>query len=244
MPVLADNYTLGKGDVLTITVYDYDELTTTVRISNKGDIIFPLIGQVHVGGLNIPEAARKIASKLADGYIIRPQVNIFVKEFKSKQTIILGQIKEPGVIELQGPTNLLTLISRAGGLKEDAGDTVTIKRTIKGTQKTITVDLKALIEGGDTTKNIPILAGDTVSISKKGSCYITGQVNQPNAYPCDRNTTVLKLISLAGGFNGKAAKSSVKIVRVEDGEKKVFKNIELNTSLQVDDIVIVPESFF
>jgi polysaccharide export outer membrane protein len=244
LSVTGEDYRIGSGDVLTITVFDYDELKTTVRVSDNGNITFPLIGEVHIGGLSLPGAAEKIAAMLADGYIIHPQVSIFIEEFKSKKTIILGQVKQPGVIELQGPATLLALISQAGGLKEDAGETATIKRTVNGKRQTITIDLKALIEGGDTTQNITILGGDTVSISKNGTCYITGQVNQPNAYPCDRNITVLKLISLAGGFNGKAAKSSVKIVRVIDGEKKVFKDVELNTPLQVDDVVIVPESFF
>ena len=243
-PVAGEDYKIGAGDVLTITVFNYDELKTTVRVSDNGNITFPLIGEVHISGLSLPDAAKKIAGMLADGYIIRPQVSIFIEEFKSKKIIILGQVKNPGVIELRGPTTLLALISQAGGLKEDAGETATIKRTVKGKRQTITIDLKALIEGGDMTKNIPIIGGDTVAIAKNGTCYITGQVNQPNAYPCERNTTVLKLISLAGGFNGKAAKSSVKIVRVIDGEKKVFTNVELNTPLQVDDVVIVPESFF
>lgn len=244
LPVFAQDYSIGSGDVLTVTVYDHDELKTTARVSNNGNIIFPLVGEVHVGGLRIPRAADKIRALLADGYIINPQVNIFIEEFKSKKVIILGQVQRPGLIELRGPTSLLQLISQAGGMKDDAGETATIKRTVKGEQKTITVDLNALIELGDTSKNIQILGGDTVSISKKGTCYITGEVNQPNAYPCDRKTTLLQLISLAGGFNGKASDSSIKIIRVINGEKKIFKGVELNTALQPDDIIIVPESFF
>ena len=242
--VFAEDYTIGPGDVLTISVYDHDELKSTVRVSDKGNIVFPLIGQIHVGDLGIPEASAKIRAQLADGYIIQPQVNIFIDQFKSKKAIILGQVVHPGLIELQGPTTLLELISKAGGMKEAAGETATIKRMVGGKQKTITVDLNALIEQGDTTKNIPIHGGDTVSISKKGTCYITGEVNQPNAYPCGKNTTLLKLVSMAGGFNGKASDSRIKIIRVIDGEKKIFKNVELNVQLQADDIIIVPESFF
>jgi polysaccharide export outer membrane protein len=240
----AENYIIGAGDVLTITVYDHDELKTTVRVSDNGSIVFPLIGRVHVGNMGIPEASAKIGSQLADGYIIQPQVNIFIDQFKSQKAIILGQVVKPGLIELQGPATLLELISKAGGLQEGAGETATIKRLVNGEQKTITVDLNALIEQGDTTKNIPIQGGDTVSISKQGTCYITGEVNQPNAYPCGKKTTLLKLVSMAGGFNGKASDSRIKIIRVIDGEKKIFKDVELNVQLQADDIIIVPESFF
>ncbi len=240
----ASDYTIGSGDVLTISVYDHPELKSTVRVSNNGNINFPLIGEVHVGELTIPGASAKIKALLADGYIIRPQVTIFIDQFKSQKAIILGQVVQPGLIELQGPTSLLALISQAGGIREDAGETATIKRMVKGQQKIITIDLKALLEQGDTTKNIQIQGGDTVSISKQGTCYITGEVNQPNAYPCGNKTTLLKLISRAGGFNGKASKSSIKIIRIIDGKKKIFNNVELNVQLQADDIIIVPESFF
>ncbi|RUM40961.1 MAG: periplasmic polysaccharide biosynthesis/export protein [Desulfobulbus sp.] len=240
----ADDYTIGSGDVLTITVYDHPELKNTVRVSDNGNIVYPLIGEVHVGELKIPEAASKITSMLGDGYIIKPQVNIFIEQFKSKKAIILGQVLNPGLIELQGPTSLLELISQAGGLKDSSGETAIIKREVKGKQQTIKVDLHALIERGDAAQNLQIFGGDTVSISKQGSCYITGEVNQPNAYPCGKGTTLLKLISLAGGFNGKASDSSIKIIRVINGKKKIFKDVELNTALQADDIIIVPESFF
>jgi polysaccharide export outer membrane protein len=244
MQAAAEDYTIGASDVLTITVYDHDELKTTVRVSDNGNIVFPLIGKVHVGDLKIPDAAEKLKALLADGYIINPQVNIFIEQFKSKKVIVLGQVLQPGLKELQGPTTLLELISQAGGMKDGAGETATIKRTVNGKQQTITIDLDALLEQGDSTKNIQILGGDTISISKKGTCYITGEVNQPNAYPCGRNTTLLKLISMAGGFNGKESDSSIKIIRVINGEKKIFEDVELNTPLQPDDIVIVPESFF
>ncbi len=242
--VFADDYIIGANDVLTITVFDHEELKTTVRVSNNGNIVFPLIQEVHVGGLKLSAASEKMQSLLADGYIINPQVHIFVDEFKSKKVIVLGQVTKPGVVELRGPTTLLELLSKVGGLKEGAGEKAVIKRTIKGATKTITVDLRALLDGGDASENIQIQGGDTVAIAKGGTCYITGEVNQPNAYPCDRNSTVLKIVTLAGGFNGLASESSVKIIRMVNGEKKIFKNVELNTRLQPDDIIVVPESFF
>lgn len=244
IPVCADDYTIGSNDVLTITVFDHEELKTTVRVSNTGSIVFPLIQVVQVGGLKVSAAAERIQSLLADGYIINPQVNIFVDEFKSKKVIVLGQVMQPGVVELRGPTTLLELLSKTGGLKEGAGEVAVIKRTVVGESKTITVDLNALFESGDSSKNITIHGGDTISIAKSGTCYITGEVKQPNAYLCGKNSTVLKLVSLAGGFTGLASTSSVKIIRIVDGEKKIYSGVELNTTVRPDDIVMVPESFF
>ncbi|MCI5146698.1 MAG: hypothetical protein D3923_14535 [Candidatus Electrothrix sp. AR3] len=117
-----------------------------------------------------------------------------------------------------------------------------------GQKKKITLDLKKLIENGDRTANIEIFGGDTVSIAlakdATSICYITGQVNRPGAYPCDANTTVLKIVSLAGSFTGIASESSVRINRVVNGKKQVLKDVELDTSVLADDVIEVPESFF
>ncbi len=241
--VAADDYVLGPSDVLTVTVYGHDDLKTTVRVTNNGYIVMPLIGQVKVGGLKISDAVNKLTTLLADGYIINPQVNIFIEEYRSKKAIVLGHVNHPGIVELRGHMTFFELLSKSGGLKEGAGNTATIKRKVNGKKQVIVVDLKSLIERGDLSKNVPIHDGDTVYIAKGGTCYVTGEVDHPDAYPCD-NVTVLKMIALAGGFTGKASKSSVKIIRVVNGKKTVLEDVDLDTLVQPDDIIVVPESFF
>ena len=237
-------YAVGPGDVLSITVYDHDELTVKVRVSESGFINFPLIGDVRVGGLGISTAANRIEKALADGYIIEPQVTIFIEQFKSKKVVVLGPVHNPGLVELKGPTTLLELISQVGGLKKNAGETATIKRQKNGRQKKISIDLERLIQHGDRRQNIRIQGGDTVTINEGAVCFITGEVNKPGEYPCGRNTTVLKMISLAGSFTGIAAESSIEINRMVKGKKKVLKNVALDTPVQPEDVIIVPESFF
>ena len=240
----ATDYFLGPGDVLKITVYDNDDLETTTRISDNGNIIMPLLGQVKVDGLTVSQASEHIAKLLADGYIINPQVNIFVKEFRSKKAIVLGQVNRPGIIEISGPITFLELISKAGGLADDFGDTATIKHKNSTKDDVVTINVKSLIEGGDLSQNIPIRDGDTVFVSKGGMCYVTGEVESPGAYPCKDEPTVLKLIALAGGFTGKADKDGVNIVRVVDGKKTILKDVDLQKSLLPDDVIVVPEGFW
>ncbi len=241
----AENYLVGSGDVLSITVYDNDDLTTKVRVSAVGTIVMPLLGQIEVTGETVNGITDKITRLLADGYLVNPQVNIFVEEFRSKKVVILGNVRKPGLIELSGPTNFLELVSKAGGLEKDAGDNATIQRKKDNeASAVIVVDLLALIEQGDLSQNILIKDGDTVFISKAGMCFITGEVERPGTYSCGEGTTVLRLIALSGGFTGKASKSSIRIVRIIDNDKKTFKDVDLYTALQANDVVVVPESFF
>ena len=238
-------YIIGPGDILDISVYDNDDLKTTVRVGANGDIVIPLLGPVQVKDLTIQQVSHKITQLLADGYLVNPQVNVFVKEFRSKKVVMLGRIRKPGLIELSGPISLLELISKSGGLESDVGDTATVKRVVDGKDKIILINLVSLIEGGDLSQNVPIHDGDTVVISKSGMCYVTGEVEDPGSYPCGERSTVLKLIALSGGFNGKASKSSVKIVRIVNGDKTVIEDVDLDTTFVFDnDVIVVPESFF
>lgn len=240
-----EEYRVGPGDVLSINVYDNDDLTTKVMVNSDGTIIMPLLGPVEVAGLSIPDVTGKITALLADGYLVNPQVNVFVEEYRSKKVVVLGQVRNPGLIELSGAITFLELISKAGGLTNEAGDTATIKRSSNdGSDDIVVVDLDALIEKGDISQNVQILDGDTVNVAKGGMCFVTGEVGKPGTYPCDSATTVLKIIALAEGFTGKASKSGVRIVRVVDNEKRVYKDVDLDTSLQQDDVIVVPESFF
>jgi polysaccharide biosynthesis/export protein len=241
---LAEDYLVGAGDVLKIDVYDNPDLKTTVRVTTNGMIVMPLLGQVKVSGLKVSDVTQKLTRYLADGYLINPQVNIFIEDFRSKKAVILGQVYRPGIVEIRGTTSFLETISSAGGLKEAAGDVATIKRISGEKQEVIIVDIKSMVEGGDLSQNIPIHDGDTIYISKGGMCYVTGEVKNPDAYSCDKDTTVLKLIARSGGFTGKASKSSVRIVRLVDGEKTIYKDVDLHGEVQANDIIVVPESFF
>jgi polysaccharide export outer membrane protein len=242
----AEDYLIGPGDVLSISVYDNEDLTTKVRVSTAGTIVMPLLGQIEVQGVTVNAITDKLTRLLADGYLVNPQVNIFVEEYRSKKVVILGNVRAPGLIELSGSINFLELVSKAGGLDKDAGDTATIQREKNDTEASsvIVIDLLALIEKGDLSQNVQIKDGDTVFISKAGMCFITGEVDNAGTYSCGDGTTVLRLVALAGGFTGKASKSRIKVVRIVNNEKKVFEDVDLYTPLQDNDVVVVPESFF
>ncbi|MDR3629218.1 MAG: polysaccharide biosynthesis/export family protein [Desulfocapsaceae bacterium] len=242
--VSAQDYLVGPGDVLSITVYDNDDLKTKVRVSSNGTIVMPLLGQVNVNKLSISAITEKLTHLLANGYIVNPQVNVFVDEFRSKKVVILGNVRNPGLIELNGPTTFLELVSKAGGFDKDAGDSATIKRKTEGKDDVIFINLFSLVKGGDMTQNVQINDEDTVYIASAGMCYVTGEVGSPGTYACGEGATVLKLVALAHGFTGKAAKSSINIVRIVDNKKKVLENVSLDTPVVHNDVIVVPESFF
>ncbi|MCK5312027.1 MAG: polysaccharide biosynthesis/export family protein, partial [Desulfobacteraceae bacterium] len=240
------NYIIGEGDVLSIYVYENEDLSKTVRVNADNSIRVPLIGVVNIEGLTVPNIASKLENLFADGYLINPQIDVFIKEFKSKTAVILGQIRSPGQYELRGEISFLEFVSKAGGLTADAGNIATIKRAASGTDTTnkITIDLDKLIREGDASVNLPIQNGDSIYISKADVYYVSGEVEAPDSYKFESNITVIKAIIKAGGFTGIAAKGDVRIIREIDGEKKVLKDVDMDEKILANDVIIVPESFF
>ncbi|MCL4476358.1 MAG: SLBB domain-containing protein, partial [Nitrospirae bacterium] len=86
--------------------------------------------------------------------------------------------------------------------------------------------------------------GDSIYIQKAGFFYVTGEVKKPDAYKFDEGTTVLKAITMAGGFTDKAAEKRVKIKRKDSGRENTMERVGLDELVRPDDVIIVPESFF
>ncbi|OQX63521.1 MAG: hypothetical protein B5M56_02605 [Desulfococcus sp. 4484_241] len=242
-------YIIGPGDVLAINVYEHPDLTTESQVDDNGTIRFPLIGELRVEGMTVSGLSEALEKKLADGYIINPQVSIIVKEYRNRKATILGQVNSPGLYELKGRTTLLELISTAGGLTEDAGQYAYITRM--GTAHSretdgdvIKIDLKKLVEEGTTDQNVLIHNGDSIFITKMEKIYVTGEVKYPGAYPYEKGLTVIKAITNARGFTDKASATGVQIIRKENGKERVLDRVRMDDLVKPDDVIVVPESFF
>lgn len=239
------DYIVGEGDVLMISVYENDDLSTVARVTYEGTIAVPLLGQVVVKDLTVSDVSKKIQALYADGYIVNPQVNVFIKEHRSRKAVILGEVGEPGIYNLQQRTSLLELISQAGGLTKYAGTMATIKRSNGDPdENTIEVDFKKLVEKGKNEFNIQIKDGDSVYIPKQKVFYVAGEVKKPDAYSYDEKPTIIKAVTMAGGFTAKASRTGVKIIRKEGGKEKVLEDVMMDEVVLPDDVIVVPESFF
>ncbi|MFH2059626.1 MAG: polysaccharide biosynthesis/export family protein [Pseudomonadota bacterium] len=246
LTLFAQEYVIGEGDVLNINVYENEDLSTTVRVSADSTIRVPLVGEISVKDLTVSQVSSKIEKLFADGYLVNPQVDVFISEHRSKKAIILGQVKNPGQYELRGKITFLEFISKAGGLTAEAGSRATIKRINKSSKDDaqIVLDLEKLIKQGDASLNIIIQDNDSIYISQAKTYYVSGEVNKPNSYKFEQELTVIKAITMAGGFSKIAAKNKVKIIRIVNGEKRIFQNVNMDEPVLPEDVIVVPESFF
>jgi polysaccharide biosynthesis/export protein len=124
------DYVIGNGDLLAVQVFDVQELNREVRVSQTGTIGLPLVPvRLHVSGLTETQAQLKIAEVLeANGLVSHPDVSVTVKEHKSKPITIVGAVPHPMVYQADRQVTLIEVLAEAGGISNDAGNTVIISR--------------------------------------------------------------------------------------------------------------------
>jgi len=260
---MARDYRVGGYDVLSITVYEEADLSReSIRISAEGYISFPLIGRIRVDTLTISEIENLIAEKLATGqYLLDAHVSVSVVDFKSKQFMVLGSVKEPGTYPLQAKERVLDAISRAGGIDFEQGGKqgVVIRTENPNTDRekkvVIQIEVSDLLKGGDQLSNLLLADKDLLYVPKADFYYVIGQVKEPGKYPYqEKDITLVEAISTAGGFTPIAARNRTRIIRMEgDVEKIIEIKVDAITkagkklhdiSIHPGDVIVVPESFF
>jgi len=242
----ADDYKLGAGDVIKITVFDYPELSTEVRVSESGTIMFPMLGQIVVGGLSFDEASNLIAARLdREGFIRHASVSVLVSQFNSQQVSVIGQVNKPGKYPLDKASTFVDLLAMAEGIDETGGDKAIIIRPGKDGQieSRTEIDLYAFFQG-NAPKHINVQNGDTIFIPRADVFYIYGEVQHPGMLKLERNMTVLHAISAAGGLTPKGTENGVKLKRQDEhGEMQTF-DVESGDRVKPNDILYVRESWF
>ena len=322
-------YTIGNGDLLDVSVFDVPELTRELRVSQTGTISMPLVPtRLHVSGLTESQAEQVIADILqANGLVSHPEVGVVVKEHKSRPITIVGAVTKPMVYEAEANVTLLEALAEAGGISNDAGDTIIVTRarasssfvmvpvsdngstpapgagnsldsptpespaanginnpapgsfpsaadvaqaqsapannspvqngptpSITTSGNVITINLNELIEKGDTRNNIPLQAGDVVTVPHAGIVYVLGAVNKPGGFVLSNDRTQLttmKVLALAGGTTKIAKLDHAVIIRKDDQGKQTETEVDLkkvlnqqseDLQMRASDVLYIPDS--
>lgn len=243
------DYLLGGGDLIQVVVFESKELNAKVRVSSRGFITLPLLGQVAVKGKTAHDAEVHIENLYREKYIKNPHVSVFVEEHLSQRITLLGQFVKPGTYDYLSKMRLLDVMALAGGLNETAGHTVQIRRRGKsGQSQTILIDLEKIITDGQSELNIEMNGGDVVFVPEAGMFFVDGAVRKPGAYHIKNRTKLTDAISVAGGLAPYAQTETIILVRhMDDGDRKVLelKMMDLDvqeTSIKDRDLILVRSS--
>jgi len=160
----SDQYVIGPEDVLQIEVWREQNLSGKVPVRMDGKISLPLVYDVQAAGLTPLQLQGVLVQKLKD-FVDSPDVSVTVVEANSFKVYVSGQVKTPGVFRLRAETNLVQIISMAGGFTDWANQKkILIIRKEDGKERRITVNYKNIVKGDDKSSNIILKAGDTIIV--------------------------------------------------------------------------------
>jgi polysaccharide export outer membrane protein len=261
-------YLLGLDDQIGIWVAGLDELQgKTVGVDKTGYLSLPLIGRVRAAGLTI----ERFEQSLVEGYrvyIREPQIAVSLIESRSQPISIVGAVASPGAYQLHGGRTLLEMITKAGGLKNNAASFVKIMRPVasgpialEGANQDASgqfycgeVNIKALMASASSKENIVLQPHDIVTVPEAQMVYVVGEVNKPGAYSAGegQQLTVLQVLAMAGGLTKTASPGNARILHPIMGGpkraelpadlKKMLSGPSHDLPLMPEDILFVPDS--
>jgi len=243
-------YRIGSGDVVRLDVFGRPEVSGKHLVGPDGNITVPIVGDVSLGDKTRDEA-RAMLDRLMRQYFTKPYVTLAVDEYTSNQVTVLGRVEHAGMQKFPNAPTLAEVLAGAGAMPIlDKQATLTRCAIMRGREKLIWVDLKALLNG-DPAYNMRMKKGDIVFIpdSSDTSIYVLGQVIKPGSYRLTPRMTVLDAVAQAGGPNEDAKPKEIGLYRpgadkveIIPFDKLISTDRRVNFVLEDGDVVFVPRS--
>jgi polysaccharide export outer membrane protein len=213
---VVSKYLLGPGDVISIQVVNFPELTMgSVQIPPDGKLTPPLLADspINVLGKTVEEVATMLTQAWSK-FVINPSVSVFLVQKRPQDSIVVyGYTPKTGEVAMRPGLRILDVISAMGG-GGDIGDLSHVTVTHEdGTSQTL--DLSNPETKGDSPENILMHEGDIVYVPKLYQFItVTGDVRQGGQFPFIKKMTVAEAITMAGGYiDGDADLSNATLTR-------------------------------
>ncbi|NPV51925.1 MAG: hypothetical protein HPY71_00165 [Firmicutes bacterium] len=220
----SDDYVLGPGDVLEISVWGYEDLAAVVTVRQDGKVSFPLIGDIQASGCTIAQLRDDMSSGIAE-YVKRPSVTVILKQPRVISVRVLGEVKVPGVYGLRQGQTVADAIAMAGGLTERGDDmNITVSGMRPSGAMSAKIDMAKALQDMDG-RGFPLQDGDTVFVPKTIQVQVMGWVYAPGPYLLPRGARLLDAVARAGGVKPDGDPSSATLTRPQNERRPSSINL-------------------
>lgn len=184
---MAEEYRLGPGDVLNISLWGYEEVTSKTQIASAAGVVngylinydgklsFPLVGEITAAGLTTSQFTAALTQALKE-YINDPKVIVNIVKFRTTRVYVLGEVNRPGMYELEKLHNVLDAVGIAGGYTKYAAKKSVFLLRGGRPEQPIKINLLKLLKEGDMSQNYQLFDGDVVFLSDSGKLDFTRDV--------------------------------------------------------------------
>jgi polysaccharide biosynthesis/export protein len=255
-----EEYRLGCGDQISIMVVGHAEATGKQIVGPDGIVTLPYVGGVKVSDLTRGDAAKAITQALTP-YYQNPSVVVGVDVYSSNNILVLGAVAHPGLMQLDGPATLLSVMSRAG-MSSEPSSAIIGKPTgvpervavFRGNQSIIWTDFKQLLEGARPELQLRVRKNDVVYVPSPHERYVSvfGEVLHPGLVDLQNGSTLVQLLAESGGILTDRAGQHPKIQIIHEftgsiqtvDYADILQSKKIELKLEDGDIIYVPQSKF
>src|SRR5262245_2126560 len=158
-----DAYVIGAGDVISVSVWEQDKLSTKTRVRTDGRISMPMINDVDVAGKTPTDVSRDLETKLK-GYVLHPKVNVVVEESRPLSISVVGEVSKPGLYTLDPGSGVAQALASAGGTTNfaDRDKIFVLRRQPKPLR--IRFEYKDVLSANGAGANFRLVTGDVVVV--------------------------------------------------------------------------------
>lgn len=213
------NYKLGADDEVIIDVYGASQLQVKQTISPDGKITIDGYGPIHLAGLTIQEATRRLKNTLGSRYQ-NCQILLSLGQTRSIMVNVMGEVIVPGSYRLSAFADVFNALTLAGGITESG--TLRDIKVYRGGVQAASVDIYGFLMDGELKGNIRLEDQDVIIVSAyQEMVQVEGKVKRPMFYEMKKGETLDKLLYYAGGFSGDAYTDAISVSRKNAGGQSV-----------------------
>ncbi|RMH17265.1 MAG: hypothetical protein D6696_16210 [Acidobacteria bacterium] len=255
-------YRLDSGDFIDVRCAENPRLNATITVGQAGTIELKeptgeVLAEVLARGLTTDELARRIATLLESKGMRQATVSVTLLQPRPQPVVLIGEVVRKEKPMLRQPTPLLDVLLEAGGVTENHGGVVRVRRRASnGLSDEIEIALEDLIDRGDPTVNLPVHPGDVIQVppARELRYYLVGEIEDTGAHTfrSTEEMTLLKAIAQAGGLGDNASRKvrihrqagDGKLVEIIVDFRRILQRKDPDVPLQDGDIIEVKEAFF
>jgi polysaccharide export outer membrane protein len=235
--VADNNYILGPGDAIEVSVLGRADFTTRARIDADGKIQLPYLGTLKVSEQTATQLADVVGKALEKGgYFAHPIMKVDVVSYASRYVIVLGAVGAPGLVPVDRAYRLSEILARVGGVKENGADFVVLTPENGPNRNLLIKDLAT----GDSSQDPYVQPGDKIYSPLGEIFYISGEVKSPSTLGLTPGLTVGMAIAKAGGISDLGTTKGIKITR----KGKTVDNVTLEEKVQPNDVIMIKQRLF
>jgi protein involved in polysaccharide export with SLBB domain len=206
------DYTLGAGDEIVIDIWGAAEQTYRLTVSPEGNIRIPNLGPIHVNGLQVDDAERRVLNRLTNIYSgLRPnnpeQGNTFAQltlgNVRSIKVTVIGEVRQPGTYTVSSLSTAFNALYASGGPSRNG--TFRNVQIIRDHEVIETLDMYDFLVRGTQESNIRLRDQDVIKVDPyENRVHVWGETKRKGFFETREGETLEDLLMYAAGFTDQA----------------------------------------